>query len=505
MSISAHRWPANQPLPSNWGPKAEEFRQWQQSEWPIPSFVLLPPSMLAQIASHNSLVTQLITILDQVEWDDTASLEQASEKCQQCIRTQQVPAQVAGDISDAYHHQLGGGLIAIRSSLLNKQERFKHTALLNIKGNVNVIESVLELWARHFETSFLATRFQELEAGSSVPGAIILQKMIAPLTSGIGWWPDPLSERSDRLRVYSTWGQFRQNKSAFDSIQLNTTTGKIIDSKIGLKQLSFVGERDGFASKTVPTRHQSQLSLSADALEQLHQLWLQIRAKYNQPHKWWWSWDGKKIWLVDVQPLSNRNFSSNSQPVAASRPNLKTIIEVLSDQSGLGVLANYQEDILSQPNTIQTRILNLARDRHKDILLPAVNHPEDLVLLLHQLKVHWPGPKPNIWIEVTFPHQLDTLFDTWLSKVDGLHLNVAGLNYQLTGHASDLLGDQLLTAISRLSSQHPHLKWQAELPHASSNWLELAHRHNWQRIIVPSKHHSPTQEYLLHLQTAQLG
>ena len=128
------------------------------------------------------------------------------EGAQVLVREADVPRE---EIEAAYE-QLGGGLVAVRSSACAEDSEAASSAgqqetYLNVFGATEVSRYVVECWASFFSERALFYRAQK---GSldDLGMAVVVQRMVEPVKSGVLFTIDPVQRRRDRMIVEAVFG-----------------------------------------------------------------------------------------------------------------------------------------------------------------------------------------------------------------------------------------------------------------------------------------------------------
>lgn len=159
---------------------------------PVPPGFVVPANMLEQSVDAERL-RELV-------------LDHDYKQAQGLVRQAEPPREAI----IACYERLGGGKVAIRSSACAEDSEAASYAgqqetYLNISGGDEVCRRVVDCWASFFSERALFYRFRKgslLDLGM----AVVVQKMLDPLKSGVIFTADPVSRRRDRMIIEAVFG-----------------------------------------------------------------------------------------------------------------------------------------------------------------------------------------------------------------------------------------------------------------------------------------------------------
>ncbi|MBI5283590.1 MAG: hypothetical protein HY874_00710 [Chloroflexi bacterium] len=118
-----------------------------------PGFIVTTAAYSAYLRDAN-LTGKLAAILASLDTDDRGALDAAAAEAQSLVTTHASVPACADDVAAAYA-QLGGGLVAVRSSATAEDMEGasfagQQSTFLNIEGSSDVLEAVRACWASLF-------------------------------------------------------------------------------------------------------------------------------------------------------------------------------------------------------------------------------------------------------------------------------------------------------------------------------------------------------------------
>ena len=163
----------------------------------VPPGFVLPTEMFHTFLAHNGVGKRIAALLSKVDTTDPASVEDNSRRIMAEIAKADMPRELVTPIRQMYERMSYGkelseipkstkglvmnrnlSFVAVRSSLPDDDEG---SALLNVKGETDLMEAVKRCWATRFEPSLIPVQATK----PALDVAVIVQKMVAADVSGV--------------------------------------------------------------------------------------------------------------------------------------------------------------------------------------------------------------------------------------------------------------------------------------------------------------------------------
>lgn len=180
-----------------------------------------------------------------------------------------------------------GGKVAVRSSACAEDSEAASYAgqqetYLNVSGADAVCERIIDCWKSFFSERAL---FYRARKGSlqDVGMAVVVQKMLDPLKSGVLFTVDPVNRRRDRMIIESVFGLGEQVVSGEV-----TPDHYVIDRAGNLKREQIVDRR----------------VLDADELRQLAALGCELEKRFGCPQDIEWAIEDGQLYLLQSRPIT---------------------------------------------------------------------------------------------------------------------------------------------------------------------------------------------------------
>src|ERR1700730_18499291 len=250
------------------GGKGASLARMSAQGLPVPPGFVIPASVLEQSIDGEQL--------------RTLTIAQDYQAAQALIK-QAVPPKAA--IIAAYERV--GGKVAVRSSACAEDSETASYAgqqetYLNVSGADDVCARVLDCWSSFFSERAL---FYRSKKGSlnDLRMAVVVQKMLDPLKSGVLFTVDPVSRRRDRMIVEAVFGLGEQVVSGEV-----TPDHYVVDRSGTIKREQIVDKR----------------VLEKDEIQQLVELGRKLEERFGKPQDIEWGMENGKIYLLQSRPVT---------------------------------------------------------------------------------------------------------------------------------------------------------------------------------------------------------
>ncbi len=274
---------------------------------PVPHCSVLPVFFLKELFIQNKLEVRVRWLLEHLNWQNEQNLNTTSLEIQTLIKQIHWPVEAQTAFFKAHQAWMDKEYIAIRPSFISDQTH-GHFSLLHIRGEANVTESILQLWANLYQPQYLSQRWREWQAGIHIPAAILIQKMIPSKSSGFAHIYFSPQLRQPVTSIYSVWGvttQQQRHKSMMDEFVVNLKTDAVTKQHINLKKHEYVLQLDQLDKKIVPYEQQAQASLTKEELKKLleflKKIYLTMGKSIEEALEVEWAYDGRSFFLLHIQ------------------------------------------------------------------------------------------------------------------------------------------------------------------------------------------------------------
>lgn len=222
---------------------------------------------------------------------------------------QREEASVAKAVLAAYR-ELGGGLVAVRSSataedleglsFAGQQETF-----LNVTGETALLEAVRGCQASLFTERAVAYRRAQGIPDEAVAMAVVVQRMVPAEAAGVLFTEDPTDLGAGRMLAEGAWGLGEavvSGRVTPDRWTLDRDTGAALSTDIARKEV-----RIGRAGEeAVPEALQAAPCLTEGQLRSLAELGRQVEGEYGAAQDIEWALAEGRFFLLQSRPITAR-------------------------------------------------------------------------------------------------------------------------------------------------------------------------------------------------------
>jgi len=312
------------------GQVAYEFAALLQYNMPLPDTFVIPVPAVNELFLHNQLQTKLDELFPQVRWYDPQSVVKTSEIIQKEIRRMRFPDMLLNNVMRLYVSILESDFVTVIASPVAETQTDHEYQAKYVRGEANLIESILDVLAQLYHAEHLAQRYREWQNLQTIPAAMIIQKMVPAVSSGKAFAAHPKQTQPHRIIITSSWGQTHGaplSSNQFDFFEVDPHTNIVTQQELGKKTYQYVIQPDGLGQTSLSEVQQHQLSLNEKELQSIAENIQKIRQQHTLPVMVKWAIthepaQQKRFYVLDVQPImetasqaSQQTFSLNQTKI----------------------------------------------------------------------------------------------------------------------------------------------------------------------------------------------
>jgi rifampicin phosphotransferase len=216
-----------------------------------------------------------------------------------------------------------GTLLAVRSSGA-EEDSVEHSfagiyeTRLNV-GPKDVSEAVRACWASAISPAALAYRRARHLTTETMKIAVLIQRMIQPVASGVGFTVNPISGSTDELLIDSVFGLGEALVSGLvepDEFKIRKRDCEVLSSHVAGTTASLTNER----------------------VQELSALLLRIEAYFGGAQDVEWCHDGSQFWIVQSRPVTSGS-ASHKKDIEWTRANAREVLPDLASPMAIYSIA----------------------------------------------------------------------------------------------------------------------------------------------------------------------
>ncbi|WP_345892138.1 phosphoenolpyruvate synthase [Mycolicibacterium sphagni] len=287
------------------GGKARNLADLTAAGFPVPRWAVLGTAAFeeAVTAAGLSISEAPLTLAERLR--EAAFAEAALSECSLTAETREAIA--------AALDYVGAGTVAVRSS--GRQEdgvRDSFAGLfdtfLNVAGLDATEDAVRRCWASAF--SQRATQYRHMRGLDfrDVALAVIIQRSLKPLSSGVMFTADPLTGSPDRVVINGVLGLGEGLVSGSvdsDSVTIDKNSGATVEETVTTKEQMVASDAgSGIRTVAVPPARQQESSISPSLRATLFDLGTRMEQHFGAPQDVEWACDETSTWILQSRPVT---------------------------------------------------------------------------------------------------------------------------------------------------------------------------------------------------------
>jgi rifampicin phosphotransferase len=296
------------------GGKAANLGEMIQAGLPVPPGFCVTTTAYALVA-EGSQIEAILAELVTADPNDTARLAKLATAAHTRLLAAPIPTRIEEAITKAYR-TLGDGEcvpVAVRSSATAEDLPFASFAgqqetYLNILSEDALINAVRNCWASLWTDRAVSYRASNGIDQRHVRLAIAIQHMIDATVAGILFTANPLTGKHREAVIDASPGLGEAVVSGAvnpDHIVANTSTGEIVERRIGDKRVAIHAMAEGGTQRIEQTRQFNEVCLTDEQVRTLANLGAKVEGHYGAPQDIEWAIDiSGHLWLTQTRPIT---------------------------------------------------------------------------------------------------------------------------------------------------------------------------------------------------------
>ncbi len=297
------------------GGKAGKLGELIRQGLPIPPGFVLTTEAYRAFVEGTELRTLIPDVIGSLNLEQSESTEAASRKIREAFDRAEFPAALKEAVLPAYatfvrRHRVD--FCAVRSSATAEDlEGASFAGLqdtyLNVAGEEQLVASIKRCWSSLFTPRVLVYRQKKGFNHLDVHLAVLVQKMVDSVVSGILFTRDP-NTGENHMIVEAGWGLGEAivgGEVTPDHYVVDGVTQKVVHKQISEQAVRVVrAEGGGNRREEVPADQRGRQKLSDHRLARLVSLARLIESHYRRPMDVEWCADADSLYIVQARPVT---------------------------------------------------------------------------------------------------------------------------------------------------------------------------------------------------------
>jgi pyruvate,water dikinase len=298
------------------GGKGANLGEMTQAGLPVPpGFVVTTPAY-RRFTEATGVLDQLKALLEHVDVDDNAALQETAEQAKQAVVQAQMPKDVKKLIGDAYKklcEQEGEELyVAVRSSATAEDTAEASFAgmnetFLNQRGDEQVLEAVKKCWASLYGARVIFYRVKRGFESWGMEMGVIVQKMVDADKAGVAFTQNPATGAPNQLVIEGAFGladPVVAGQVSPDYYLVDKNSLDVLDVQVKLKKFKRI-RRDGQTVDIDLSKEEGHRQvLSDDEVRRVAKVCRDIENHYGSGQDIEWAIENDKIYIVQSRPIT---------------------------------------------------------------------------------------------------------------------------------------------------------------------------------------------------------
>ncbi|MDH4122474.1 MAG: PEP-utilizing enzyme [Thermoplasmata archaeon] len=293
------------------GGKAANLTILASSGFAVPPGIVVNVSAYEKFIEDNSLGEEIGKCLENSNLTNDSHLENCSKTIQNMILSGKFDPQISNELRDAIRRIGEDNTWAVRSSAFaedmpgasfaGQQDSYLGVATDDIE------EYIKKCWASYWNIRAITYRLDSdiphLEGGM----AVLIQKMVDAISSGVVFTIDPVKRNKDRMIIESSWGlgeAIVSGKVVPDRFTIDKTTSEIVLREISKKTKGVFLSKIGSTESEIETARRNAPSINDQNIRNLASLGAIIEEEFGAPQDIEWAIDKERIWILQSRPVT---------------------------------------------------------------------------------------------------------------------------------------------------------------------------------------------------------
>jgi len=299
------------------GGKTASLGELMHMGMPVPNGFAITAKAYEYFIKENKLEKKIRDLLKNLDTKNINQLQSVGERIRKLIKNSEFPDDLKNEILKAFK-KLGSEFVAVRSSataedlpdasFAGQQETF-----LNVNEK-NLLACVKECFASLFTDRAISYREDKHFDHFRVALSVAVQHQIFSESSGVMFTIDPDSGHENFIVINSGFGlgdYIVQGRITPDEIWVFKKTCKVVDKKLGKKDVMEIRSRTGVKEKRVPKEIKNKFSITDKDAERLANYALSIEKHYKCPMDIEWAKERGKLYILQARPETVHSGKKN--------------------------------------------------------------------------------------------------------------------------------------------------------------------------------------------------
>ncbi len=387
------------------GERAYSQGRLHEQEIPVPRSFCVTENALQSIAKVNNLKNKIDKALPANISSETQK-SRAKNNFLKIFATLKVPRDIASEMVGLYRQYLWEDYVHIMpSNSPNYSSEWVHD---NVRGEANVIESILQVWGRLvFANSMHSAKNTPLHT-RLFSSPIMVEWAPQAEASGVAFTKDPETGSKTEVTIYGVPGIFHPQKSEqHDVYKVDVRTWNLVSQQIATKKQAFARGDESLAVVKVPGSIANQPVLERGEAENLARLVFKIKQQSLQQQKVHWLIINHQLLITAIEPVAEFEFEhpAANHPEMAKKPGIKYLTALYISAGNPDKAGEQVQEIIDGVGLLRSEYAIAKFGLHPQHVLKSKKHTallkEELIKTIQTYRQHLNG-RPLIYRSQNF-------------------------------------------------------------------------------------------------------
>jgi len=295
------------------GGKGANLGDMVQAGLPVPPGFVIPSAAYRKMFTSSGLDETIRKILSGVDRGDNQGLIDVEKEIRALFDDVTVDPELQQEILELYH-SLGRGVpVAVRSSataedLIGASFAGQQNTYLNVYGDQELIQSVLQCWSSLFTCQAIYYRHRNGFDDNQVSMAVVVQKMVNAEKAGVIFTVDPVSRNPYQMVVEGVYGLGEGIVSGTitpDHYKVDRDNLEIRFKYIAPKTVMFTKDAAvGVIEVPIPDEWKDKPVLDENELRLLVEMANRVEMHFGSPQDIEWGAEDSQFYLLQSRPIT---------------------------------------------------------------------------------------------------------------------------------------------------------------------------------------------------------
>lgn len=299
------------------GGKGASLGEMSRAGIPVPpGFVILASAFeyFMKETPHSPVAETKLDIeaqLEKINYDDTNSIDQASNVIRDIMHDTSIPADLQKEIV-AEFKKLKSKFVAVRSSATAEDSSIASWAgeletYLNTTDKT-LLDNIRRCWSSLFTPRAIFYRYEKNLHDQDVHVAVVVQEMVQSEISGIAFTVHPVTKDKNHMVIEAGWGlgeAIVSGQVTPDTYVIDKRDFSIVDINVSEQSRMLVKDKKGgIVWKSVPKGKQDAQVLEGKRIIELAKICAGIEKHYKKPQDIEWAFADGKFYITQSRPIT---------------------------------------------------------------------------------------------------------------------------------------------------------------------------------------------------------